>query len=38
MRETGIEIAIFLHEVSPTLRRIGEHGGPHTVYYLDSAA
>ncbi len=26
--------AIFLHEVSPTLRRIGEHGGPHTVYYL----
>lgn len=26
--------AIFLHEVTPILRRIGEHGGPHTVYHL----
>ncbi len=25
---------IFLHETSPVLRQIGEHGGPHTVYYL----
>jgi hypothetical protein len=24
----------FLHEIAPTLRRIGEHGGAHTVYYL----
>jgi hypothetical protein len=26
--------AVFIHEVTPTLRRIGEHGGPDTVYYL----
>lgn len=26
--------AIFLHEVAPILRQIGQHGGPHTVYYL----
>jgi hypothetical protein len=26
--------AVFLHEIAPTLRRIGEHGGAHTVYYL----
>ena len=26
--------AIFLHETSPVLRQIGEHGGPHTIYYL----
>ncbi len=24
----------FFSEIAPTLRRIGEHGGPHTVYYL----
>ncbi|MFG1364057.1 hypothetical protein [Xanthobacter versatilis] len=26
--------ASFLHETAPILRLIGEHGGPHTVYYL----
>jgi hypothetical protein len=26
--------AIFLHEAAPILRLIGQHGGPHTVYYL----
>jgi hypothetical protein len=26
--------AVFLHETAPILRQIGEHGGPHTVYYL----
>ena len=26
--------AVFLHEATPILRLIGEHGGPHTVYYL----
>lgn len=26
--------AVFLHETTPILREIGEHGGPHTVYYL----
>ncbi len=26
--------AVFLHETAPILRKIGEHGGPHTVYYL----
>lgn len=25
---------VFLSDVAPTLRRIGEHGGAHTVYYL----
>jgi hypothetical protein len=24
----------FFREITPTLRRIGEQGGPHTVYYL----
>ncbi|MFD1703432.1 hypothetical protein ACFSCV_10490 [Methylopila henanensis] len=26
--------AIFLHDTAPILRQIGQHGGPHTVYYL----
>jgi hypothetical protein len=26
--------ALFLREVAPTLRDIGEYGGPHTIYYL----
>jgi hypothetical protein len=25
---------IFFREIAPTLRRIGQHGGPHTIYYL----
>ena len=24
----------FFSEIAPTLRRIGEHGSPHTIYYL----
>lgn len=26
--------AVFLHETAPILRQIGQHGRPHTVYYL----
>lgn len=26
--------AVFLHETAPILRQIGQHGGPHTLYYL----
>jgi hypothetical protein len=31
---TSQSAAVFLHETAPILRLIGQHGGPHTVYYL----
>jgi hypothetical protein len=33
-RMTAKGMQVFFAEIAPTLRRIGEHGGPHTVYYL----